>query len=108
MMLVIRILILGLSAALLSVAQAEGLTIEITKGSQTAVPIAIVPFAQQGSIGNVKLSDIISSDLAGSGFATVAGRQDWFNDSIPFGGQTRRQDFQRARPRRCLMKIKAA
>jgi TolB protein len=48
--------------------QAAGLTIEITKGAQTAVPIAIVPFAQQGAIGNVKLSDVIDSDLAGSGF----------------------------------------
>jgi len=47
---------------------AEGLTIEITKGAQTAMPIAIVPFGQQGGIGNVKLSDVISSDLAGSGF----------------------------------------
>ncbi len=76
MMLVIRILVLGLTAALLSVAQAEGLTIEITKGSQTAVPIAIVPFAQQGSVGNVKLSDIVSSDLAGSGFFKTLSEDD--------------------------------
>lgn len=69
MLLIKRVFIGGFIASLLSVAQAAGLTIEITKGSQTAVPIAIVPFAQQGSIGNVKLSDVVSSDLAGSGFS---------------------------------------
>ncbi|WP_150047181.1 Tol-Pal system beta propeller repeat protein TolB [Methylomonas rhizoryzae] len=57
-------------------ASAEGLTIEITKGAQTAVPIAIVPFAQQGSIGNVKLSDVIDSDLAGSGFFKTLAEED--------------------------------
>lgn len=68
MMLITRVLVGSVLACLLTAAQAAGLTIEITKGSQTAVPIAIVPFAQQGSIGNVKLSDVISADLAGSGF----------------------------------------
>jgi len=68
MILITRILFVGLLTALCSIAQAAGLTIEITKGSQTAVPIAVVPFAQQGAVGNVKLSDVISSDLAGSGF----------------------------------------
>ncbi|MDD1622935.1 MAG: Tol-Pal system beta propeller repeat protein TolB [Methylococcaceae bacterium] len=63
-------------SAVLSVAQAEGLTIEITKGSQTAVPIAIVPFAQQGSIGNVKISDVVSSDLGGSGFFKTLAEDD--------------------------------
>mgnify|MGYP001164728793 CR=1 FL=1 len=63
-----KVFIIGLLLALVGVAQAEGLTIEITKGAQTAVPIAVVPFAQQGSVGNVKLSDVIDSDLSGSGF----------------------------------------
>lgn len=76
MILVTRILLAGLLASLLSVAQAAGLTIEITKGSQTAVPIAIVPFAQQGSIGNVKISDVVSSDLGGSGFFKTLGEED--------------------------------
>ena len=76
MILVARILLAGLMASLLSVAQAAGLTIEITKGSQTAVPIAIVPFAQQGSIGNVKISDVINSDLGGSGFFKVLPEED--------------------------------
>ncbi len=68
MILVTRILLAGLMAWFFGVAQAENLTIEITKGSQAAVPIAIVPFAQQGSIGNVKISEVVDSDLAGSGF----------------------------------------
>lgn len=76
MILVIRTLLVGMLAAVLSVAHAEGLTIEITKGSQTAVPIAIVPFAQQGSIGNVKISDVVSSDLGGSGFFKTLAEDD--------------------------------
>lgn len=76
MILAFRILILGFIATLFSAAQAEGLTIEITKGSKTAVPIAIVPFAQQGSIGNVKISDVVNSDLAGSGFFKTLAEDD--------------------------------
>ncbi|MDD4914869.1 MAG: Tol-Pal system beta propeller repeat protein TolB [Methylococcales bacterium] len=68
MILATRIILISLMAALFSLAQAAGLTIEITKGSQTAVPIAVAPFAQQGSIGPLKLTDIINSDLGGSGF----------------------------------------
>jgi TolB protein len=75
-MLMTRILLVGLLAGFLSSAQAAGLTIEITKGSQTAVPIAVVPFAQQGSLGNIKLTDVINSDLAGSGFFKVLGEED--------------------------------
>jgi len=60
-------------AGFAGVACAAGLTIEITKGSVTAVPIAVVPFAQTGSIGNVKLTSVVNSDLAGSGlFKTLA------------------------------------
>lgn len=76
MSLVLKICLVGLLTSLLSVAQAEGLTIEITKGSQTAVPIAVVPFAQQGSVGDVKLSDVISSDLGGSGFFKTLAEED--------------------------------
>lgn len=76
MMLFARILILSTLTAALSVAQAAGLTIEITKGSQTAVPIAVVPFAQQGAIGNVKLSDVVDSDLGGSGFFKTLPEED--------------------------------
>jgi TolB protein len=76
MMLITRILVGGILAGMFTVAQAAGLTIEITKGSQTAVPIAIVPFAQQGAVGNVKLSDVISSDLGGSGFFKTLSEDD--------------------------------
>lgn len=71
-----KFILLGLMLAFLSSVQAAGLTIEITKGSQTTVPIAIVPFAQQGAVGNVKISDVISSDLAGSGFFKTLGEDD--------------------------------
>jgi TolB protein len=43
------------------------LTIEITGGSEAALPIAIVPFGQEGYAPPENLSDIISSDLASSG-----------------------------------------
>ncbi|WP_347987125.1 Tol-Pal system beta propeller repeat protein TolB [Methylomonas sp. AM2-LC] len=76
MILASKIVLVAFMALCFSVTHAAGLTIEITKGSQTAVPIAIVPFAQQGSIGNLKISDIIDSDLAGSGFFKVLAEED--------------------------------
>lgn len=76
MSLVTKVFFLGLLTALFSAVRAEGLTIEITKGSQTAVPIAVVPFAQQGSVGNVKISEVVSSDLSGSGFFRTLAEED--------------------------------
>ena len=76
MMLATRILLVSLFAALFSLAQAAGLTIEITKGSQTAVPIAVVPFGQSGQVGLVKLTDVINSDLASSGFFKTLSEDD--------------------------------
>ncbi|MGD0961725.1 MAG: Tol-Pal system beta propeller repeat protein TolB [Methylomonas sp.] len=76
MILITRALITCLLAGLFSTVHAAGLTIEITKGSQAAVPIAIVPFAQQGAIGNLKLTDVVDSDLAGSGFFKVLPEED--------------------------------
>ena len=76
MNLLIRISVFGVLASMWSLAQAAGLTIEITKGSQTAMPIAIVPFGQQGSIGNVKISDVVDSDLSGSGFFKTLAEED--------------------------------
>lgn len=76
MSLILKIVFFGLLASQLMVAQAEGLNIEITKGSQTAVPLAVVPFAQQGAIGNIKLSDVIDSDLAGSGYFKILPEED--------------------------------
>ena len=72
----VRILLFGILTLISTLVQAEGLTIEITKGSQSALPIAVVPFAQQGSIGNVKLSDVIDSDLSGSGFFKTLSEDD--------------------------------
>lgn len=76
MILLARVLCFAVLASWLTPSLAAGLTIEITKGSQTAVPIAIVPFAQQGAIGNVKLSEVIDSDLAGSGFFKTLSEDD--------------------------------
>lgn len=84
MILVTRVLVLSLLASLLSLAKAEGLTIEITKGSQKAMPIAIVPFGQQGAIGNVKISDVVDSDLSGSGFFKTLAEEDMLTKpSVP-------------------------
>lgn len=68
MSLMIRLLLSAVFMALSVAVNAEELVIQITKGSQAATPIAIVPFAQQGSIGNTKISEVVDSDLAGSGF----------------------------------------
>lgn len=51
------------------------LTIEITGGSEAALPIAIVPFGSEGYAAPEDLSEIISNDLASSGrFAPVEKR----------------------------------
>ncbi len=51
------------------------LKIEITGGSATALPIAIVPFGSEGYAAPENVSDIISNDLASSGrFAPVEKR----------------------------------
>lgn len=76
MILLVRVLCLAVLGSWLTLSHAEGLSIEITKGSQTAVPIAIVPFGQQGSVGNVKLSEVVDSDLAGSGFFKTLAEDD--------------------------------
>jgi TolB protein len=54
-----------------------GLTIEITKGVESAVPIAIVPFSWQGSSAQqpVDLVEIIKSDLSRSGYFNVLEEQ---------------------------------
>lgn len=75
-MLLARIFIVAWLAMIISTVQAAGLNIEITKGSQSAVPIAIVPFAQQGTVGNLKISDVVNSDLAGSGFFKTLAEDD--------------------------------
>ncbi|MGY6276456.1 Tol-Pal system beta propeller repeat protein TolB [Methylomonas sp. MgM2] len=76
MITLLKVFFITLMPVLLGTAHAAGLTIEITKGAQSAIPISVVPFAQQGSVGNVKLSDVISSDLSGSGFFKTLNEED--------------------------------
>ena len=57
-----------LALLLLCVGQAQaGLTIEITKGAQGALPIAIVPFAAGGASPNEDVAAIVAADLQRSG-----------------------------------------
>ena len=66
--------LLCISSAFTAISQAA-LTIEITEGVESAVPIAIVPFGQQNlaSSMSVDLAKIIDSDLSRSGyFKTLA------------------------------------
>jgi TolB protein len=68
----IAFFLLGIGVA--TSTQAE-LTVDITKGTQGAMPIAIVPFAQAGYRGEA-FADIIASDLAQSGqFSPLAQAQ---------------------------------
>ena len=63
--------------ALSSLALAQGLTIDITDGSRTADPIAVVPFAFEGAglPPETDVSEIVRADLARSGkFFTLARR----------------------------------
>lgn len=67
--------LLALLIALLPLQAQAVLTIEITGGSEAALPIAIVPFGSEGFAAPENLSDIISNDLASSGrFAPVEKR----------------------------------
>ena len=84
MSLTLKIIFFGVLATMFTAAKAELLNIEITKGSQAAVPLAVVPFAQQGAIGNIKLSDVIDSDLAGSGYFKILAEEDMLTKpSVP-------------------------
>lgn len=54
---------------------AQGLTIDITNGNPSALPVAVVPFAYQGSGSppDTDIGDVIRADLARSGkFRTLA------------------------------------
>lgn len=60
---------LGLWLMLLLPWQAHAvLTIEITGGSENAMPIAIVPFGESGVPAPENVSEVIKNDLASSGF----------------------------------------
>lgn len=67
--------LVALLIALLPFQAQAVLTIEITGGSEAALPIAIVPFGSEGFAAPENVSDIISNDLASSGrFAPVEKR----------------------------------
>ncbi len=71
-----RILLISLAAMFFSSARAE-LTLQITKDSSAAVPIAVVPFGWHGGTNQIptKLSSVIQADLSRSGlFKTLAER----------------------------------
>ncbi len=71
-----KILFISFAIFFVSLAQAE-LTIEITKGDETAVPIAVVPFGWQGAAAQapVDLSAVVKADLTRSGlFKTLLER----------------------------------
>lgn len=52
------------------------LTIEVTGGAQTAMPIAIVPFGNEGIAAPEDISEIIRNDLASSGRFAPLAKQD--------------------------------
>jgi TolB protein len=61
------------------------LTIEITGGSEAALPIAIVPFGVQGYAPPENISDIVSNDLASSGRFAPLEKRDLISE--PHEGQ---------------------
>jgi TolB protein len=72
-----KFLLLSLFGLTIPSAQAE-LVIEITKGVEAAVPIAVVPFSWQSSSGQpaVDFSSVIQDDLKGSGFFKTLAEED--------------------------------
>ncbi len=57
--------------------KAEGLTIEITKGTESAIPIVIVPFAwPQGTLPKLDIAAVIQADLSSSGYFKTLSRAD--------------------------------
>jgi TolB protein len=60
-------------------AQAE-LVIDIVGGSEAALPIAIVPFGNQGPTAPVNISEIITNDLASSGRFDPLPKRDLISD----------------------------
>ena len=69
-----RILLISLVVFYASTSRSE-LVIEITKGVETAVPIAVVPFGEQAR-APVKISSIVQADLKRSGFFKTLSERD--------------------------------
>ncbi|MGI9311217.1 MAG: Tol-Pal system beta propeller repeat protein TolB [bacterium] len=69
-----------LLAMLLSPPAQAVLTIEVTRGSEAAIPIAIVPFARVGAIAEADApADVITADLRRSGRFEPLAREDLAN-----------------------------
>lgn len=68
-------LLMGLLGFYMTASRAE-MTIEITEGVESALPISIVPFAMQGAAGvPVDVSFVVDADLAGSGYFKTLDKQ---------------------------------
>ena len=70
-----KILLIGLVGFSMQTSHAE-MTIEITEGIESALPISIVPFAMQGASGvPVDVSFVVDADLARSGYFKTLDKQ---------------------------------
>jgi TolB protein len=67
---------LGLLVSALSWQAHAELVIEITGGSEAALPIALVPFGSEGIIAAIDISEVVRNDLAGSGRFAPLPKQD--------------------------------
>ncbi len=70
-----KVLLIGLVSFYLPICHAE-MTIEITEGIESALPISIVPFGMQGASGvPVDVSFVVDADLARSGYFKTLDKQ---------------------------------
>jgi TolB protein len=87
-----RILILAVLSLTWVGAHAE-ITIEINKGLDDAVPIAVVPFGwEAGATGQIDVADIVAADLKRSGRFAPVERRDMI-DKPTTGAQIKFQDW---------------
>ena len=68
-----RILLMVLFGLNVPMGHAAPLTIEITEGVESAVPVAVVPFASQGA--PVNISAVVNADLERSGYFKMMNEQ---------------------------------
>ncbi|MDD1644225.1 MAG: Tol-Pal system beta propeller repeat protein TolB [Methylococcaceae bacterium] len=68
-----RILLIVLFGFNVQIGHAAPLTIEITEGVESAVPVAVVPFASQGA--PVNISAVVNADLERSGYFKMMDEQ---------------------------------
>jgi len=70
------LIIIGLLASLMAWQAKAELVIEVTGGTESALPIAVVPFGNEGIKPNIDIAQIISNDLARSGRFAPLEQQD--------------------------------